>query len=246
MTKVARTKASEAELCKKFIEWSQNQGWTAYAETGGWDIVLVKDGIQVGIEAKRYFNATLLRQALPQRFGRVEIGPDYRAILLPAHASDVREVCDFCGLVFFWPGLTRRVRREGDGPFDADFCPELNVDRWPWWPAKERIPLPDYIPDVRAGASAPIQLTDWKIKALRICARLEVRGYVVRKDFQQVGIDHRRWVPMKWLRIDDDGRYVRGDKMNFEKQHPEVYSQILAEWKAVVADVGDTVEGETA
>jgi hypothetical protein len=86
---------------------------------------------------------------------------------------------------------------------------------------------------VRAGASAPIRLTKWKIAALRMIARLEVFGSVARQDFRELGIDHRRWINpvMKWLTVDQAGRYVRGPELRFHEQHPDVFARILVETK---------------
>jgi hypothetical protein len=60
--------------------------WTVYAETAGFDLLLVQDvtGVQVGIEAKLTLNLKVLEQALPSRydgFHRPSVGPDYRAVL---------------------------------------------------------------------------------------------------------------------------------------------------------------------
>jgi hypothetical protein len=50
-------------------------------------------------------------------------------------------------------------------------------------------PLPSYAPDVIAGAFAPVRLTPWKIKALKIAAPIELR---TRADFKHLGLDPRR------------------------------------------------------
>lgn len=218
-----KPKQSEADLCRDFTAWAKPQGWIAYAETGGWDIVLVHgDGTQIGVQAKLRFNATVLRQTIPHRSSYEDVGPDYRSILLPEETKDIREVCEFCGLAFF--------RRSRYGGGDRDFVPriDLRIGGWLAWPAKARVKLPDYVPDVAAGDSGPVQLSEWKVGALKICAWLEIRGFVTRADFRNAGIDHRRWVPMKWLDI-RDGNYVRGETLPFPEQHPTVYAQILSD-----------------
>lgn len=93
--------------------------------------------------------------------------------------------------------------------------------------------LPEYVPDVPAGASAPLQLTAWKICAIKIAVTLEKQGYVTRQDFKHHGIDYRRWIApeYRWL-VAGDGRYTRGDRFpDFKKQHPVVYKQIKADAK---------------
>lgn len=159
-----RDKISETELCAKFIAIANDCGWTAYPEFADFDIVLVRDGLQIGVHAKLRFNAT----------------------------------------------------------------------------------LPDYVPDVAAGASAPIRLTPWKIGALKVCATMEIRGHVDKLDFKRHGIDRRRWIAARWIvpmpvtvsrskrdsTLADDKaiRYVYGPKPPvFPLQHPVVYEQIKAE-----------------
>jgi hypothetical protein len=106
LTNRDRTFKTETELCAAFIPWAAQQGWTAYAETAGWDILLVDaGGRQLGIQAKLRFNATLLRQVLPEQY-QCEVGPDFRAILLPARV-DLRGVLQICGIEVFTPSYFR-------------------------------------------------------------------------------------------------------------------------------------------
>jgi hypothetical protein len=91
----------------------------------------------------------------------------------------------------------------------------------------ERHPLPEYVPDVAAGASAPRQLTPWKIAALKLAVLLDQTGYVTRQDFKRFGIDIRRWISGDWLRRDERG-FTRGSGFpDLRTQHPKVWEQIL-------------------
>ena len=59
---------SEADLCAAFLaalEREHAKKWMAYAETAGWDILLVrlKDGFQIGIQAKLALNDLCHHQA---------------------------------------------------------------------------------------------------------------------------------------------------------------------------------------
>jgi hypothetical protein len=106
---------------------------------------------------------------------------------------------------------------------------------WHYWSPRKRCELPDFVPDVVAGASGPVQLTKWKVQALRLVARLEIRGHVTRQDFRTLGIDPRRWLgPQGWLQADPErpGEFTRGDALDFDRQHPTVYAQVLAETRA--------------
>lgn len=235
--------ANEAELCAAFIGWVRSSAgeysrgvkclaWTTYAETAGWDILLVgPDGTQIGVQAKQRFNLKVLSQTIQGSWEewRGE-GPDYRAVLVPDADSDAEQICSALGLALFRP-----LRSSFRGGFE--FTPGLDMEHWNggwhYWNPGRRHPLPEFVPDVVAGASGPVQLTKWKIAALRVIARLEVRGYVTRQDFRELGVDIRRWIgPGGWLEpkvCQYPGQFVAvPGGAPFAAQHPEVYPQVLA------------------
>ena len=78
----------ETDLCAAFIA-AVPKDWLCYAETGGWDILLVRrnDGCQIGVEAKLRLNAEVLCQAA-EAWYQPDQGPDYRAVLIPAGANN--------------------------------------------------------------------------------------------------------------------------------------------------------------
>lgn len=233
----AKTKhfASEAEMCVAFVD-AVGPDWTVYAETAGWDILLVRsaDGFQIGVEAKLRLNATVLTQALEQR--HESFGPDCRAVLVPYGTDGGLEVvAEHCGLTVLRIG--RRHRWGGDKLFD--FHPQLPRPtegalwggQWHETCPLRRCPLPEYVPDVAAGKPAPVQLTNWKIAALKIAAMLEMTGSVTRADFKALGVDIRRWITpgYDWLRP-EGGAFVAGDRMpSFSEQHPDVYAKVKAD-----------------
>src|SRR5580700_7533617 len=91
--------ATEADLCAGFIAETTGD-WQAYAETEGWDILLVRraDGTQIGIQAKLRLNAKVLLQAAEGKWNQ-ELGPDYRAILIPSYAdNDLGGLAPRCGV----------------------------------------------------------------------------------------------------------------------------------------------------
>jgi len=211
-------------------------GWTAYPEWGGWDILLVRkeDGFQIGIEAKLRLNAIVLTQAL-EEYGSWHAdspGPDCRAILVPESEHGYGVIAAYIGITvircaghdvrYRYSSIFQPVLPDGDGRYQ---------EGWYEWLPSKRHSIPDYVPDVVAGAPAPLRLTDWKIKAIKIAVTLEKRGYVTRADFKHISIDHRRWLPSGtgWLSI-QDGHYVKGPYFpNFKAQHPTVYEQIEAD-----------------
>lgn len=235
--------ATEADLCAAFTAWAQRSSgeydfgvqtpkWTPYAETEGWDILLVgSDGAQIGIQAKLKFNLKVLDQTVPDCWSAWhQTGPDYRAVLVP-EASGYERLCAALGIVMFYCSGPHYGRNPGG----FDFAPGLNLERgnggWHYWNPEKRHPLPRFVPDVVAGASGPVQLTKWKIAALRIVARLEIHGYVTRRDFREVLVDIRRWIgPNGWLCAGAvPGQFVAAAEMPFAAQHPGVYPQVLAE-----------------
>lgn len=240
--------ATEAALCADFIEWvkrgdrfrrDDDVTWTPYAETAGWDILLVAgDGTQIGIQAKLKFSLKVIDQTIPDAWDHWhERGPDFRAILLPDADSGPEKVCGALGIVHFRPTYGCRLYGEAVTQFSPALDPAARYGGagWHYWAPGKRCELPEFVPDVQAGASGPVQLTKWKIAALRIVATLEVRGHVTRQDFKAHGIDPRRWTgPGGWLvprseRMQDAGQYIRGPGLDFDRQHPSVYAQVLAE-----------------
>ena len=223
-SRAGRTRpASEVALCASFIAWVQAHGdWTVYAETGGFDMLLVApDGAQLGLEAKLGFTAKVLEQALPRDCYEGAPGPDFRGVLLPkSPGAKGKDLLESLGLVLFYA--------IGQGRFHGPSLDDRR--RWTDWAPDRRIELPAFVPDVAAGAPAPVRLTKSKIAALRLVALVEVRGYVVPQDFRDLDVDSRRWTnPANGLlALDEAGRYVRGEKLIFDRQHPRVYAEIVA------------------
>lgn len=230
---------TEVELCSRFIAAVDQNEWIVLAEWAGWDILLVRraDGFQIGIEAKLKFNAKVLAQALEEwAISACSPGPDCRAVLVPADATVT------LGPLAAYIGITViKVYNPGRrGMVNGTFSPQLpkppsdrrwDDHHWHEWCPAQRHKLPEYIPDVAAGAPSPTQLTDWKIKAIKIAVTLATRGYVTREDFKHHQIDHRRWIERGsgWL-VPCDGRYAVGPHLpDFRSQHPKVWEQIAAD-----------------
>jgi hypothetical protein len=231
---------TEVELCARFIS-SIGADWTAYAESSGHDILLVRkvDGFQIGIQAKLKLNTDVINQVIEDgnSYSATNAGPDCRAVLVPyGDAGGFSKICAYIGVT-----IIRVMAAAADDKyvvyrkaFDPDLPSEKNRHWGEHWfeqaPAK-RHKLPEYVPDVPAGASAPLQLTDWKIKAIKIAVTLEKHGYVTRHDFKHHGIDYRRWIAPAygWLVV-ENGRYIKGRSFpDFKRQHPVVYKQIRAD-----------------
>lgn len=234
--------AKESDLCAAFIA-AVGPDWTPYAETCGWDILLVRNanGFQIGIQAKLKLNPMVLAQALDESQYSVDHAqPDCRAVLVPWGEVSVglTYLCAYVGITVI--RMESAVDRLGYKQtwYRRQFDPDLPAlgkewDERNWYEQAplRRCELPEYIPDVAAGAAAPLQLTAWKISALKIAVLLEVRGFVTRADFKHLQVDHRRWTAPgnEWLRA-QNGRYVPAKFLpDFKRQHPVVFEKIKAD-----------------
>lgn len=231
-TKPKTAFASEAELCAAFIsDVDRDYGgrWKAYAETEGWDILLVhRDGTQVGIQAKMALNAKVIEQALPSLYNVGSIGPDFRAILVPANETG-KHLSAICNHI----GFTIIRQREHDSRYvrwvnlpDAGY----NTDSWQHWYPLRRHELPDYIPDVTAGSASPTTLSRWKVSAIKLAIVLEHRP-VTRADIKALGISPSRWLDKHtgYLTATPSGYVASGYMPDFKRAHPVNYEQIKAD-----------------
>ena len=245
--------ATEQAMVADFTAWVRHQGWQVYAETAGWDLVLVRpeDGFQVGVEAKLRLNADVLCQVIGHDSRlRQGYGPDCHAVLVPAAKAigGLTTIARRLNIVVINgsgpPARDHSVFRDGvwyggrDGWKGCCFAPGLpkrNDGQYmdPAWPElcpDRRVTLPDYVPDVVGGASAPIALTHWKIQAIKIACLIEHRGWVTRSDFKAVNLHMSRWTEGQWLSRIGGGRWAAGPGMpDFRAQHPVNFEQIKAD-----------------
>lgn len=233
---------SEAALCADFIEkvkkqpWRKDVGtWVCYAETGGWDILMARkeDGCQIGIEAKLDLNITVVNQALHGiNDPYLREGPDFRAILVPTERinQDFVPICGAIGITVMWiPFDSKDYYVFHPHPPSIDGISNYYNEWHPLLPMKRHV-LPEYVPDVIAGASAPMQLSPWKIAALKLCVLLE-EGPINRADLKALNLSPTRWTDRHhgWLVPTPQG-YVRGPRTpDFPGQHPTIYAQIKAD-----------------
>jgi len=252
---------SEAALCDEFARCVRALGWTPYPETAGFDLLLVaRDGTQIGVEAKLRPCLTVLAQVIERAGTAFREAPDYIAILVGRghrefeliarnlgfpviDGGDAEEVHDTRAQILKW-----RARSSPGSKTDIDVDPDLNpwrqlardrVDRWRRRDIRFPLPrcvVPTFVPDLRAGIPGPVLLTAWKVKAIQLCQRLRAKGYVTTQDFEELALDHTRWVrgAQRWL--DDSGeregrrtKYVpREGRQLPDEQRPELTAQVLA------------------
>lgn len=227
------TWANEAALVATFVERVEklrDKPWTVYAETAGWDLLLQhRDGYQLGIEAKLSLNAKVIDQALAGATKwHSTTGPDYRAVLVPEAKlqAHLGRICDAIGLgvialkTQYWQDLRLPDERYA-------------FSQWSNWCPEKRCELPDYVPDVTGGHAAPVQLTLWKVKAIKLMIVLERRGYVTRADMKALQISPTRWTDawQGFLARGEDNRFVRCHRTpDLRAQHPTNWAQIEADF----------------
>lgn len=219
---------TESALCVAFATVATAAGWTVYNETEGWDQLLVNaGGEQIGVHAKLRANVEVVAQALrgsdTPLYGAADPAPDWRLVLVGIESRPLHDVCRFCKLILVFPGY------RGDVFFPDDQYLERTR-----WPVTTRHPLPKYLPDVPAGVPSPVQLTAWKISAIRLCCILRSRGVLTSKDFKAEGVDYRRWIG-RWLEYPHktgEWRQKPGARLP-DEDHPTVAAQIAAELNPV-------------
>ena len=245
---------TEAEMCKAFLAGLPDD-WTAYPEACGFDIVLVHEtGVQVGVEAKLRLNVKVICQAIKGINRRC--GPDFRAVLVPK-PNDASAICKYLGITVirvkggsektrfmashFWPHLPNVMRYESNSVrwFSS-------YDEWFDLAPEERLKLPEYVPEVEAGHPSPIVLSEWTIKAMKICVWIEKTGSITRKHFLALKINSGIWMTGYWLKKGDArGVWVPGDGFpanNLRRKHPSVYSMVEADFEKWSADIEERLE----
>lgn len=220
------------------------QVWTVYPETADWDLLLVDEaGVQVGIEAKLSLNAKVLCQALPDANWSHDIGPDYRAVLVPGKGCQghFHHIAFALGLTVIevstsdsgWKG-GRYVQINPAQLPDEHGINSWNLRHWVSWLPSKRCSLPEYVPDVQGGKPSPVALTNWKIKAIKLMILLDRRGGVTRADMKHLGISPTRWTDAYngFLAPDQiKGLYVRCARTpDLKAQHPTNWQQIEADF----------------
>ncbi len=190
---------SEKDLCSSFSAHAQTLGWEVFFETSGFDLLLRRDGITVGIEAKLVPNILVLHQALPK--WHADAGPHFHAVLVPRASYEFLGIAARLRICVIRPVELKRSRSwmrrhpyaEGLGAIEWQF-PLTHAHEYPKAP---------WIPDINvltpAGVKSPKVITRWKITAVKLCLLAETQGYLTLLDFEQAGLNIGTWVQRKWI-----------------------------------------------
>lgn len=249
--------AKETDLCADFISRLPDK-WIAYPETGGFDILLVRkiDGYQIGIEAKLKLNAKVITQIADSysHYHEISPAPDSRGILIPyVGGGDFAKVCDLLGIgiIRIAPedhpeyGCYSSWRNLGLPDAWTDNYGKYHSKSWFDFCPAQRIRLPEYMPDVICGDKSPVQLTDWKIRAIKLSVLHDKIGFATRQDFKDLEISSSRFIQggmTAWMvQGGERGKWVKSSRFpDFSAQHPVNYKQIEADF-----DVWNPRKGET-
>jgi len=220
----------ENELCSNFMAAATSYGWDCYPETDDWDILLVREGTQLGLQAKTTLSLRVLEQclALGAR-NSYRRGPHFRGILVPDAKARSSTVLKRLQLFCFGDRRYNHVVLQDAFRINAD--PMMN------WRPLTTCWLPAVIPKVPAGVPAPLRLTQWKQSALRLLARAAHRGFVTCDDLRELRLSPTIFHNRGWLVPDGNktGRkphYVLAttpQHIRPDQQHPEEYAFFLAE-----------------
>lgn len=249
----------ETELCAAFSE-TLPEAWTIYNETAGFDMVLVHStGAQIGVEAKLKLNAKVLSQVCDFYGDIGRAGPDFRAVLVGGKPNvDLMNIARLLGVTVIFMGRDRETsssygvnRRPRQKVWSKPKLPDVEPmkdNRWagrPYWndlAPIERLKLPEYVPDVIAGDSAPVTLGHWKIKAIKVCVYLEKREFITRAEFKALRIDPSRWMNGIWLKKGEmRGQWVPGPSFpaaTYKRLHPKVYDEIDFDFEKWAKEAG--------
>lgn len=254
---------TEAELCEDFTGGARALGWTVYPETAGFDLLLAgPDGVQIGVEAKLRPNlavvAQLCRHAGLRAAGHRKWGaPDYLCALIGRSTADFGTVIGRLGFELVDGGAATKTRHYDDQAaewfqkYGRSYLASRDADppENPWAAVRpeyvalwrrfsdgtSRCDLPDFVPNLRAGVPSPLQLTPWKVKAIRLCAVLRERGWVTTADFKALDLSPTTWTrgPSSWL-VDSGVREGRRSRLVArpgvrlpDEQRPELTRQVL-------------------
>lgn len=207
---------SEAALCDVLAAAVRANGWRWYPETSGWDaLIVLPDGVQVGVEAKRIPNVKVLVQALPDLTPRgwparkvlasEQPGPDVRAVLVPDCDAVFRSLAEHLGLLVLRGSVLRGDVKvwfnydgtRGSGTFGGETYLARVVEDAPRFPHSRREWVPPFEPEGSAGVPSPSSVTPWRISAAKLCAEIRAGLTPTAKELEARGMSVSRW--RTWL-----------------------------------------------
>lgn len=230
----------ESELCNVLIQHARDNGWKVYPETSGFDILLAKNGIQIGVQAKLKDNLEVLAQAIDwnnkysdYRYATAE--PDIRAVLVPTASRDFYKIASALGIYIIKGATLKWDHYRGTCEWVGEIDRQTSLDKYNrkyLTNPKKKCWTPDIEIDVPAGVKSPKQVTPWKVNSVRLCFLLRERGYLTSKDFKEVRVAISLWKD-KWLvnSGEKDGKLTKYVIRKNVKLPDELYPEITNAYK---------------
>ena len=197
MIKIYRKYRLEKDMCDELTTRAKLNKWVVYPEQGSWDLLLVRNGIQVGIQAKLRPTIKLLSQALiSEEFS----GPHYRAIAVGnSHRKEKDHFAKISiplKLIYIDMGVhpdywLHMLRHNGQRITWKYYRHFPNKTLW----------IPPFVPELEAGIPSPQNVSPWKIAAIKLEFIADEKGWVSI-------IDAREMVKQE-VPIEDMGSYPR-------------------------------------
>lgn len=215
--KVPKKFESEKEMCDVLIKAAQKSGFTSYPEQGGWDIVLVRNKVQVGIQAKLRPNLKVVSQAISSFEGREK--PHYAAIAVGNikrdESADLCYVANKCGIVVI--NMSNHVNEwlagnkgrnwiwSEEGGF-VKFARKYRIK------SDSRIWLPEFVPDLEAGIKSPKTVSKFMVIAIKVQEECEKKGWICVDDIRDI-----------------EKKYLNGDNRSYARTILNVYYQCTSD-----------------
>jgi len=174
----------EKDMCDELTRRAKEAGWVVYPEQGGWDLLLVRNHVQVGVQAKLRPTIKLFSQAI---VSEEYAGPHYRAIAVGnmsfKEREDIARVAKKCRLILidmgyhpdYWLSAAR-----------IDFY--LGKVSWRYYrhfPSK-LIWTPPFVPKLAAGVPHPKTVSPWMVAAVKLELFYLKKGYITIADARRV------------------------------------------------------------
>jgi hypothetical protein len=174
----------EEDMCEELTRRSREAGWVVYPEQGSWDLLLVRNHIQVGVQAKLRPTVKLFSQAI---VSEEYTGPHYRAIAVGnlsfKERDDVARVARTCRLILidmschsdYWLNAAQR----------SDYFRKIPWRYYRHFPDK-LVWTPPFVPKLAAGVSHPRTVSPWMVAAVKLELFYMKKGYVTIEDARRV------------------------------------------------------------
>jgi hypothetical protein len=183
----------EKEMCEELAQRASQNNWVVYPEQGGWDLLLVRRNIQVGVQAKLRPTVKLLSQAI---VSEIYPGPHYRAVAVGnldhKERKDIIKIARICGLILIDMSLH---------PDYWLYAAERDKTSWRYYrhSPNKLLWTPPFVPKLAAGVPAPITVSPWKIASVKLEMAFNKKG---------------------WVTIEDARRVVREEVPNYKASYP--------------------------